>query len=454
MVFADLILERRTVMSAERAMQWVEVLPRPVAEVEPPARLPLALRIGAVSALERATLLVKAVLDGEPIRLAGADLRGLDLTPWQQGAATLVLDGADFSGATLSGANLAHASLRGACFDGALLVGADLRGADLCGASLRAAQLTGANLARADLTHADLRGASLLTANLSDVTASGAIFREALLQSAVLDRALLRMADLRWAHLVGTRLVGADLAGARFEGAVLLLANLAGAQVSRSTDFAYAFLYQARIERVELTRDHLAAGIGEDFTDLALARDTWRALKEHFQRRGRASDARWAHRHMHRCSTATHRCDRARRYHRQGRPAGHPDKGLICWICARLEPLCFHAVHGLRWLLGHLASQVTGYGTSFGRMGSSLLAVWWLFALGYGLAGAVIHSDGLAVGYAEWLRFSAAALTPMDAYPLAATSELARFAAALEGVVGVGLLGALGHMVALRLNAD
>lgn len=441
-------------MAAERAIQWVEVLPRPVAEVEPPARQSLALRIGALPPADRANLLVRAVLAGEPIRLAGADLRGLDLRPWQQGAATLVLDGADFSGATLSGANLAQASLRGACFDGALLVGADLRRADLCGASLRAAQLTGANLERADLTHADLRGASLLTARLSDVTASGAIFREALLQSAVLDRALLRMADLRWAHLVGTRLVGADLAGARFEGAVLLLANLAGAQVSRSTDFAYAFLYQARMERVELWRDHLAAGIGEDFTDLALARDTWRALKEHFRRRGRAADARWAHRHMHRCSTATHRSDRARRYHRQGLTVGQRAPGFLAWICTRLEPLCFHAWHGLRWLLGHLASLATGYGTSFGRMGFSLLAVWCFFALGFGLAGAVIHMDGLPVGYSEWLRFSAASLTPMDAYPLAATSELARFAAGLEGVVGIGLLGALGHMVALRLNAD
>ncbi len=442
-------------MAAPLARAEVEVPARLVAEVEPPKPRSLAQRISDAPPSQRATLLVRAVLDGEPIRLAGADLRGLDLGSWQSGAATLVLDGADFTGATLSGAVLAQASLRGACFDGALLVGADLRGADLSGASLRAAHLTGADLSRADLSHADLRSASLLTAKLSDVTASGVVLREALLQSAVLERALLRMADLRWAHLVGARLAGADLAGACFEGAVLLMANLSGAQLSRSTDLSYAFLYQARLERTDLQRAHLSGGIGEGFTDLALARDTWRGLKEQFRRDGRMADARWAHRQMHQATTATHRLDRARRFHGPACPT---------WLRLRLpgrirrmvEPVCFASIHGLRWLLGQAAAWTTGYGTSFARVTATLVAVWLGFALLFGIAGGVIDSSptGQATTWLDVLHYSAASLTPIDAYPLTLTQKPVRFAAVAEGIIGIGLLGALGHMVALRLNAD
>ncbi|MCB0217857.1 MAG: pentapeptide repeat-containing protein [Chloroflexi bacterium] len=440
-------------MAAELAQKPFEAYAHLVSEVQAPAAASLARRISALPPQERARQLVAALLDGEPIELAGADLRGLDLGPYQQGAATLVLDGADFSGAMLSGAVLAQASLRGACFDGALLVGADLSGADLSGASLRAAQLTGADLSRADLSHADLRGASLLTANLSDVTASGVVLREALLQSAMLERALLRQADLRWAHLVGSCLAGADLAGARFEGAVLLMANLTGAQLSRSTDFSYAFLYHARLDRSELSRMHLAGGIGEDFTDLGLARDTWRMLKEQFRRDGRLADARWAHRKLHGAATATHRPDRARRFHRLPPARGGTGRRLGSLV-AGLERLCFQPIHGLRWLLGQAADIGTGYGTSFPRMGLTLLAVWLGFALVYGLAGAVIHTHGLPVSWIDLLSFSAATLTPIDAYPLATTSALGRTAMLVESVMGIGLLGALGHMVALRLNAD
>ena len=96
----------------------------------------------------------------------------------------------------------------------------------------------------------------------------------------------------------------------------------------------------------------------------------------------------------------------------------------------------------------------TGYGTSFPRMGLTLLAVWLGFALVYGQAGAVIHTHGLPVSWIDLLSFSAATLTPIDAYPLATTSALGRTAMLVESVMGIGLLGALGHMVALRLNAD
>lgn len=403
---------------------------------QPRPATPLAARLALLPPRERAAALVEAVLDGEPICLAGADLRGLDLTPWQKGAATLVLDGADFSGATLSGANLSGASLRFASLDGALLVGARLQGADLRGATLRGAHLTGADLSRADISEADLRGASLLNADLTLATASGSIFAEALLQSAVLDGAVLRTADLRWAHLVNARLVGTDLSGARFEGAVLSMAHLDRAQLSPSTDFAFAFLYQAHLGDLPLRRGHLGAGIGEAVSDLALARDSYRALKHHFARRGRSADARWAHVMQQRMATATHRPDRAARYHR---------RTWAPW---------FHLRHGLRWVLGGVAELLTGYGASFSRALATLAAVWLAFAWMFGASGAVIHVQGAPVGALDFLLFSAAQLTPIDAYPLATTSRAGLMVSALESALGICLLGALGHMLALRLNAD
>lgn len=397
---------------------------------------PLALRLATAAPRDRAATLVEAVLDGEPIRLAGADLRGLDLSPWQKGAATLVLDGADFTGATLSGANLGGASLRRACLDGALLVGARLQGVDLRGASLRGAHLTGTDLSRSDISEADFRGASLLNADLTLATASGAVFCETLLQSAVLDGAVLRTADLRWAHLVNARLIGADLAGARFEGAVLSLARLDRAQLSPSTDFSYAFLYQACLGDLPLRRSHLKGGVGEAVSDLALARDTYRGLKHDFARRGRSADARWAHVMQQRMATATHRPDRASRYHRRS------------W------PFWFMLKHGLRWILGGAAELLTGYGISFGRALSTLLSIWLVFAWMFGLSGTVIHVDGAPVRPVDLLLFSAAQLTPIDAYPLATTTRAGLTASALESMLGICLLGALGHMLALRLNSD
>ena len=69
-------------------------------------------------------------------------------------------------------------------------------------------------------------------------------------------------------------------------------------------------------------------------------------------------------------------------------------------------------------------------------------------------AGGIIHIEGPSVGLVDLLRYSAASLTPLDAYPLVTTSYAGRMAAGIEGVLGIGLLGALGHMLASRVNAD
>ena len=66
----------------------------------------------------------------------------------------------------------------------------------------------------------------------------------------------------------------------------------------------------------------------------------------------------------------------------------------------------------------------------------------------------MIHVGGAAVRTVDLLLFSAAQLTPIDAYPLATTTRAGLLASAVESMLGIGLLGALGHMLALRLNAD
>ena len=94
------------------------------------------------------------------------------------------------------------------------LAGADLRGKDLSdlqasGANLRGADLSGANLADVDLDQADLRGAKLTGANLA-----GASFIGANLDGADLSGAFLQDTEFVNASLDGTNFAGTDLQGA------------------------------------------------------------------------------------------------------------------------------------------------------------------------------------------------------------------------------------------------
>lgn len=430
---------------------------RPAAPAEPkPVATPLE---------ARAERLLDMLDETPDLALAGADLRELDLAGAARkrarakgGPTRLVLDGADLRGVVLSGARLSGASLRAANLDGALLVGADLRGADLAGASLREAHLSGADMTRADLSFCDLRGASLLTAEMSNAVATGADLREALLHSATLSGATLRGADLRWARLNGARLHNADLRGARFGGARLTLADLSGARVSESTDLAYAFLYWARLDRVGLTREHLGGGIGESVSDHALARDTYFALMRHFAGERRYADARWAYCQASAMNTATHRPDRARRYYPRdwalSEERASSDRRMR--LAALARDARSTARHGLRWLGGHVSRLTTDHGTSFGRIAATVAATWLAFALFFQVSGGILDVHAaqatrpIAWQWLDALYFSASAITPIDAYPLAASSKLGHVAATVEGVVGMMLFGALGYVTASR----
>lgn len=320
---------------------------------------------------------------------------------------------------------------------------------------------------------------------------AGTDLRDALLQSSTLTRAVLRSADLRWARMSGATLVDADLDGARFEGAILAMVNMTGAHLSDTTDFGYAFLYQARFHRTSLSRQNLVGGVGEALTDLGMARDTYESLKRYFQYAGRASDARWAHREAARMRTAAHRPDQARRYYGSGASLTS-DRGRlrrVAWsgmrragiasrrwgdpsdshgqrraasragtIVARSGSLLlgasFQARHTAQWLLGHIVELTTCYGTSYVRLTATLMLTWLAFAAIFHAAGAIIHVDGVPVGWLDSLRYSGASLTPIDAHPLVATSNAARAMALLEGALGMILLGALGYVAASRIRQE
>ena len=401
-----------------------------------------------------------------PLQLARADLRQVDFRALVgQGLPADLLEGAQISGATLSGARLAGLSLRNAQLDGALLVAADLAYADLSSASLRGAHLTGACLTRAELSFCDLRGASLLTADLAHVTATGVDLRDTLLHSTRFAHAVLRGADLRWSRLDGASLIRADLRGARFAGASLEMANLTGARLSATTDFGYAFLHRVRWDQVALTREHLGGGVGERFADLAQARDTYAELKRHFEAEGRGDDARWAHRLACRMDTLTHRPDRARTYYAADwspRPATpcpprHPMAlpRTTTWLRDATRPRDFSTRmrHGGLWALGHLNRATTDYGTSYRRILITLSLAWLAFGLFFQQWGGLRHiGQTVAPRWFDGLHYSAAALTPIDAYPLVTTAPLSHLVAIVEGVIGMVLFGALGYVTACRLR--
>jgi hypothetical protein len=75
-----------------------------------------------------------------------------------------------------------------------------------------------------------------------------------------------------------------------------------------------------------------------------------------------------------------------------------------------------------------------------------------MFSLIYRQTGILVDLTGNPAESADVLRYSAAALTPIDAYPLVATTEAARAASVMEGMLGIVLLGALGYVAVSRVR--
>ena len=157
-----------------------------------------------------------------PLQAVSADADGLALD---------ALAGADLRGRDLTRAKLAGADLTGADLRGAILFEADLSGADLTGADLRGADLTRCNASSAGLGNAKLAEANFFGADLRNATLSGA----------TLDGADLRTADLRGARLLDADLRRADFDSADLRDATLRRSKVGGARFDHA-DFGGACL--------------------------------------------------------------------------------------------------------------------------------------------------------------------------------------------------------------------
>jgi uncharacterized protein YjbI with pentapeptide repeats len=180
--------------------------------------------------------------------LSRADLTGANLRDAR--FAHCLFEGADLSGADLRRAHLERcmfldasaeeANLSDTFLEGSGFAGADLRGARLVGARGGETVWIGAQLGEADLSHALLPGAHLSEvqaerATLYGANLKGAHLLRAKLSRADLSRADLMEADLRKADLEGTIFRGANLYGVTALGATGRPADVAGANLKRST---------------------------------------------------------------------------------------------------------------------------------------------------------------------------------------------------------------------------
>lgn len=180
----------------------------------------LGVGINAARADLRATRFVPGNCRLTRINLAGASLRGADL-----------------SAIELTGADLREADARAACLAGSILHEAHLERANLRGARLVETMLQKAHLEQADLFRADLRKADLSHASL---------------QGATLAQADLRGAHLEQAQLVGANLQGCDLRGANLTEANLIDADLSGADLSTAIVSDEQLLCAAALGRAQL----------------------------------------------------------------------------------------------------------------------------------------------------------------------------------------------------------
>jgi hypothetical protein len=299
--------------------------------------------------------------------------------------------------AALDGADLRRADLWGADLAGATLVAADLRGATLKEAAFPRADLTGALLRRADAGQADFSGALLDGADLRAAVVAGANFRRA-----ALTDARLQGLDLNACDLDGVRVRGAGLEGTRF----------------RVEQFAGAI------------GEEIAGAFGE-------ARKGYLALERHFKETGDPGASAWAYRRRRRMQK-----HEALQSAREARAGGRSRDAL--------------AGH-LTYAWDQVVEWVCDYGESVPRILLSMLAVYLLFTLLYGLTGGVVRTSRTPSGG----EISVTTRDPLDlaVFSLMAVTagnppggmeprdDLIILLAGVESLLGIALTGLLGFVM-------
>jgi uncharacterized protein YjbI with pentapeptide repeats len=367
----------------------------------------------------------------EGLDLSGKDLSGIDLardaiTAEFEKAQERALDvipvwyceltgGINLQDANLQGANLPKANLQGAnlvCanLQEAIMWEANLREAYLC-ADLEGADMADANLQNSKLWDANLQGSYLGEANLQ-----GADLEDADLRAAVLEHANFQGANLRYSHLEKM----AFFAAASLDG---------------------AYFYNAFLDDTRLKREQLGEAIGEELDGkYDEAKEAYLALKNNFAEIGRYEDAAWAYRKERRMEKLA-ALQKAKEAWQE-----HDWKGTV--------------PHYVKVAIDQLVECVCDYGESVPRVLCSLLAVYILFTLIYGLTWSVIrvYATSAAIikeptrNLVDLARFSLGAMTTMDITGLEPRNGLVELLAGLEALFGIALTGLLGFVVGNRIR--
>lgn len=466
---ADVYLRLNGATSADRTALLLELLAS-----HPDGRLELPARDGQAADLEGIDLSAHFI---EPIIQASSPPRW-----WNPDRHAISLRGARLNGANLRHANLEGADLRQADLRNAvlrqanlrhaLLEEADLQGADLAGADLQHAQLGEANLEQAMLEEANLEACVLRFANLRHAVLESANLRRADLWSARLEQAVLADADLETARLVEANLQGADLAGANLQRTLLFQAQLQGADLRgaklqgarlRSTNFADAVLRSAQLQyldfsncnitqvhlsgtRLDETRFHqqqLGGAIGEELAlEYEEAAQGYLALERNFLDLGDADAASWAYRKRRRMQK-----------HAARRAAG------LSWKQGRRRAT---GRQFAKYASDQLVEWLCDYGESIPRVLASILVVYLVFTLIYGLTGSVMRVEETAAGtllvptrsIKDVTIFGLISMTASEGptVRLLPQSAAIHYLTSLQTLLGVALTGLLGFVLGNRIR--
>jgi len=370
--------------------------------------------------------------------LEGTNLKGSDLRGAKLGSAKL--DGAMLEEADLQNADLISASLRGTSLGGANLKGALLEDADLRQAGLRFAVFQNAFLENAKLEGADLWGSNCAGAVFSRAGLRGAILTESNLEGADLSGADLRDARLDKANLKGVNLEGADLRGASLPNvnlreASLRHANLQGVDLS-TCDVTHAHVSGALFERTRLRRAQIGGAIGEELASrFEEAANGYLSLEQNFSALGDGDAASWAYRKRRRMQKLT-----ALQMAKQRKDQGHTKAALP-----------FYGKAG-RF---QIVEWVCDYGESAPRVLLSILSLFLLFTILYGITGAVVRVGlGPTRNPLHLAAYSLLVMTTSgtSAAGLQPRNEWVLLLSGIQAFLGIALTGLLGFVVGNRLR--
>jgi len=359
------------------------------------------------------------------IKYANSDIKS---PPWWD---------ADYERANLSSANLQEVKL-----SKANLQNANLQDAVLWGSDLQHADLRGANLQGADLKFANLQGAILWNADLQDADLGYAILTGASLRRANFRNAVLWSADLQGADLRDAILGGADLRHARLEGVDLSISVVTGIYVSG-----------AWLDKTKLRWEQLGGAIGEELDArqrgsgpesvvgaYGEAKQGYMVLKQNFESFGNYDAASLAYRKERRMEKM------------EARQKARITLAERKWREAATNYAKFASDQLMEW--------ICDYGESITRVLGSLLAVYVLFGLIYGLTWGVmrVHETPNAIikeptrNLVDLARLSLGAMTTMDPAGLEPRNGLVELLAGLEALLGIALTGLLGFVVGNRVR--